>query len=98
MTPKEINRAVAEYVGELRNYHADLNAIHEARKVLTVNQQHRYAEELGRIIFEGELCVPDFRDNWYMAYMMVAATAPQHCEGFLRAIGKWRDSDTAEPA
>jgi hypothetical protein len=76
------------------NYCFDLNAMHEAEKVLTAKRQHEYARQLGLIIFDGELSVPDFRDNWYMAYLMIQATAVQRAEAFLRTIGKWIDAPT----
>ena len=69
----------------------DLNAMHEAEKVLTVKQQHKFAEEVGHIIYNGELSVPDFGNNWYMCYLMMHATASQRAEAFLKTIGKWED-------
>ena len=71
------------------DYPTDLNAMHEAEKMLTVKQQHKFAEEVGHIIYNGELSVPDFRDNWYMCYLMMHTTAAQRAEAFLKTIGKW---------
>lgn len=73
------------------DYLNDLNAMNGAEKTLTVRQQHKFAEEVGRIIYSGELSVPDFGRNWYMCYLMMHATAAQRAEAFLRTIGKWEN-------
>jgi hypothetical protein len=83
------------FTGELPtlipDYLNNLNAMHEAEKSLTVKQQHKFAEEVGRIIYRGELSVPDFRDNWYMCYLMMQATATQRAEAFLRTLNLWKE-------
>jgi hypothetical protein len=56
------------------DYLNDLNAMHEAEKVLTIEQQRRYAAELGRS-YDG-------------SFLHVTATAAQRAEAFLRTIGK----------
>jgi hypothetical protein len=62
--------------GELPDYLNDLNAMHEAEKVLTdSDQKHKYASLLGR------------HDYW----LLIHATAAQRAEAFLRTIGKWED-------
>ena len=65
---------------KLPDYLHDLNAMHEAEKILTENQLDYYAEWLkdGNSSggFPSQLC------HWH-------ATAVQRAEAFLRTIGKW---------
>ena len=68
----ELGQLVAEFMPD---YLKDLNAIHEAEKVLNNVQRERYRTELvymhaGRDVF---------------------ATSAQRAEAFLRTIGKWED-------
>ncbi len=61
------------------NYHGDLNAMHEAEKVLTKEQEDEYTVTL---------CIevqPEPR--------LFHATAAQRAEAFLRTIGKWEDEE-----
>jgi hypothetical protein len=63
------------------NYHADLNAMHEAEKVLTSGDHKRlYFDWLGRLAYLG-------------ATTRECATAPQRCEAFLRTLGLWEDGE-----
>ena len=68
----------------LPNYLSDLNAMHEAEKVLdTPRKRICYAEELGRIwTGRKDRAIPD----WGFIH---DATAAQRAEAFLRTIGKW---------
>lgn len=73
------------------NYPADLNAMHEAEKVLTATQAIRYADELIEML-------AGFRPRESTVRMSVAgifkvshATAAQRAEAFLRTIGKWKE-------
>jgi hypothetical protein len=81
-TPKGIVRVCPDYLN-------DLNAMHEAEKVLTYNQVFSYAQlvesftqtttgiggtPLGRI------------------FQSIRSTAAQRAEAFLKAIGKWEDA------
>ena len=59
----------------LPNYTEDLNAMHEAEKVLNQEQKEDYFF----IIF-------NFYGNWPKA---IQATAAQRARAFLRVIGKW---------
>jgi hypothetical protein len=68
------------------NYWGDLNAIHEAEKMLTEKQQVWYLQKLTQIRFRDGVsgmigCMID---------KTTFATAPQRCEAFLRTLGKWR--------
>ena len=62
----------------LPNYLADLNAMHEAEKVLTREQIEIYCEHLN----------PKNHGIWWGIH----ATASQRAEAFLRTIGKWEDA------
>lgn len=65
------------YVRMLPDYLSDLNAMHEAEKVLDASQRNRYAAELGRS-YDG-------------SFQHVTATASQRAEAFLRTLGKWEE-------
>lgn len=73
----------ALYFKQIPDYITDLNAIHEAEKVLTEDQQDAYLDALY------EVCNPDsmYRDDWRMCN----ATAAQRAEAFLRTVGKWKE-------
>lgn len=66
------------------NYAHDLNACHEAEKVLT---------EAQRSFYRRELCaaVGGTRTN-LKTFEQITATARQRCEALLRTLGKWRDT------
>ena len=57
------------------NYHDDLNAMHEAEKILTTDDAHSFYWRL-------ELDL-----GWEYA----SATAAQRAEAFLRTVGKWKE-------
>lgn len=59
----------------------DLNAMHEAEKVLTLEQRVAYIATL--LPLTGTVQ----QDLWYTAH----ATAAERAEAFLRTLGKWRD-------
>ena len=63
---------------QLPDYLNDLNAMHEAEKVLTAEQRRSYVN----CIFN--LPVSECESNTF-------ATAAQRAKAFLRAIGKWED-------
>lgn len=68
----------------------DLNAMHEAEKVLTDEQfDERYVVELGRLFYSAG------KGPWKWSEcptMVVRATAAQRAEAFLKTIGKWEDA------
>ena len=66
------------------DYLNDLNAMHEAEKVLTVAQRITYANQIGVVLSNGSVgrAIP----NWWFIH---EATAAQRAEAFLRTIGKW---------
>jgi len=60
----------------LPDYLNDLNAMHEAEKVLTKTQQDKYYTKLS------------YTGTWFEC---LHSTASQRAEAFLRTIGKWKD-------
>ena len=62
-------------VQDLPDYLSDLNAMHEAEKVLTVKQMSHYS----LIGLKGSISAA------------VHSTAAQRAEAFLKTIGKWED-------
>ena len=61
----------------LPNYLADLNAMHEAEKVLTREQIEIYCEHLN----------PKNHGIWWGIH----ATAAQRAKAFVKTIGKWKE-------
>ena len=67
------------------NYHGDLNAMHEAEKVLTekgVNYWWEYVNYINRL-----------NPTPFGHETAVHATAAQRAEAFLRTIGQWEDGE-----
>ena len=84
MKPEEQRIAIAEACGwewsgedNLPNYPSDLNAMHEAEKILNTNQAADYCELLRPIICG--------------CWRLVHATAAQRAEAFLRTLKLWTD-------
>lgn len=75
------------------DYLNDLNAMHEAEKVLTLEQKHDYLEHLICLL---EREIPEFEMWWedHQAYCegmyTTYATAAQRAEALLRVKGKWK--------
>lgn len=67
------------------DYLADLNAMHEAEKVLTAIQCNDYDTHLVHRLREAEINPPANRFKFH-------AAATQRCEAFLRVLGLWTDS------
>jgi hypothetical protein len=70
--------------GVLPDYLNDLNAMHEAEKVLTEDQQEQYLNNLYEVCNLHSM----INDAWNLN----CATAAQRAEAFLRTIGKWEES------
>jgi hypothetical protein len=73
---------------EVPNYLNDLNAMHEAEKVLNGKQQVWYLQKLTQVRFKQGVsgmvgCMID---------KTTFATAAQRAEAFLRTLGLWKDS------
>ena len=69
-------------------YLTDLNAMHEAEKVLTEGERENFSTHLWTIVEPNEPGVSLLSATW----IGVSATAAQRAEAFLRCLGKWEDS------
>jgi len=69
------------------DYLNDLNAMHEAEKVLTEEQDLEYSEALEQVV-EGRFVTNNAEDMRRLR----SATAAQRAEAFLRTIGKWEEA------
>lgn len=67
----------------LPNYLNDLNAMHEAEKILTEEQRIAYSNHT----YDVACKVQRETDKW----RWISLTAAQRAEAFLRTIGKWED-------
>jgi len=65
------------------DYLNDLNAMHEAEKLLNHEQRNTYIN-----LLDG---MPDDSDPVQHDFQWCCSPAPQRAEAFLRAIGKWED-------
>ena len=93
----EQHPAITYCVGQLDSqrtivpeYLYDLNACHEMEKTLDDGHRQFYASLLGDITMNdnGRGWQPLSNDD---CFPIAHATAPQRCEAFLKAIGKWKD-------
>ena len=76
-----------EYETKMPDYCNDLNAMHEAEKMLTHEQQVQFSVELWKLTTSH---VPSSRAAW-IDFTIAHATAAQRAEAFLRTIGKWEE-------
>ena len=74
-------------VRDCPDFHNDLNAIAEARKILTPDQQVQFSIEVGKIVTRS------LRVNQaqWMDFCLIDAASSRQCEAFLRTIGKWEE-------
>ena len=85
MTNEQINAAIAEATDAdphwkcAKNYCNDLNAMHEAEKMLDFNQLRDMEDSV----------------SFRFAVLPFHATAAQRAEAFLRTLGKWDQSGDA---
>jgi hypothetical protein len=81
-------KGVLQFNHDRPNYLNDLNAMHEAEKVLTDEIENdkfeRYCKKLS------ELCCP-IKCGGSGCGFTITATAAQRAEAFLRTIGKWKE-------
>lgn len=77
-----VNEITHERRMELPDYLNDLNAMHEAEKILDFAQMCMMGEILREIEMRTEQARGSFR--WH-------TTAAQRAEAFLRTLGKWQD-------
>ncbi len=73
--------------GWIPNYLNDLNAMHEAEKVLTNEQDLEYSEALEQVVGARFGC-----NNAEDMRRLRSATAAQRAEAFLRTIGEWEEA------
>jgi hypothetical protein len=78
------------FLRKLPDYLNDLNAMHEAEKVLSANDLVVYAAHLtrGRPIWD----VMPNDEHFPICPEAIRATAAQRAEAFLRTLNKWTDS------
>ena len=74
------------YEQKLPNYLGDLNAMHEAEKVLGEKRIRSYTFTLAQALDTSPTV--DLDDQ----FLNIHATAPQRAEAFLRVHGKWEES------
>ena len=74
----------------LPDYLADLNAMHEAEKVLTAEQCNQYNHELCEVKREYSKTLPQ-SERWTWG-----SSAAQRAEAFLRTLSLWQDEPTTE--
>jgi hypothetical protein len=85
MTNEQINAAIAEAIDAdphwkcAKDYCSDLNAMHEAEKMLDFNQLRDMEDSV----------------SFRFAVLPFHATAAQRAEAFLRTLGKWDQSGDA---
>jgi hypothetical protein len=75
------HNSIPDYIG-------DLNAMHEAEKVLTQDQMIDYSRHVGKLVTSH---LPASRAAW-MDFKLINSTAAQRAEAFLRTIGKWEEA------
>jgi hypothetical protein len=96
VTPEQQRSAIAEACGwktgyrdpeawhPLPDYLNDLNAMHEAEKVLSRGQNYNQSRGFGRY----KTALAEVCDEQHP----IDATAAQRAEAFLRTIGKWQEA------
>lgn len=81
-------------LASLPDYLNDLNAMHEAEKVLTERERLQYVEESGkqsRNEFAKTGRDPRSCEDREIIYWHLSATSTQRAEAFLRALNLWKD-------
>jgi len=73
---------------EIPDYHSSLDACAEFRKSLTDDQKLLYTVHLSAAVGASDY-------SWQQDWKIVDATAPNHCEAFLRLHGKWEEGKRA---
>ena len=83
--------------GLIPNYLRDLNAMHEAEKLLTGKQFSRYAVWLARVI-AGTQNAPRASGTRVFCgqRFLLSATAAQRAEAFLRTLSLWEEDETPQ--
>lgn len=77
------------------NFYNDLNAVHEAEKRLTPEQEEQYVSWLGALImaeaYEDTTSARWSKSNLSSTDSTYRATAPQRCEALLRTLDLWKE-------
>lgn len=83
----------SEVHSPLPNYTTDLNAMHEAEKVLKWEQRKQYHNTLVDVA-GFSYCEADTTEETNLDWdcRLCHATASQRAEAFLRTLSKWKDS------
>jgi hypothetical protein len=89
MTDREINAAMARVLNWTTIDCNDLNAMHEAEKVLTQDQRGQIVDELCEIVLREKNTESGPMTAIISAFF---ATARQRAEAFLRTLGKWEEA------
>ncbi len=87
MTTKQIDEAICEIVGRKANFSSDLNAMHEAEKMMMDRGDDwgTYCDMLMDISVK--------RGGGYQnAEMVIHASAARRAEAFLRTLSLWDDT------
>jgi hypothetical protein len=80
------------HVKPLPDYINDLNAMHEAEKLLSDNEwDDKFYHWLGFVVSGGQS-----EQLWEYRKALVHATASQRAEALLRTIGKWTDQKSPQ--
>jgi hypothetical protein len=72
------------------DYINDLNAMHEAEKVLTQEQMIAYSRHVGKLVTSH---LPASRAAW-MDFKLINSTAAQRSEAFIRTLNLWQETPT----
>lgn len=102
MTPEQQRIAIAEACGLKHppagiqgacwvypDYLNDLNAMHEAEKVLPIDRQYEYGEKLRVISGNVGPKGGHFTPNGFGCYALAHLSATQRAEAFLRTLNLW---------
>ncbi len=75
------------------DYLGDLNAIHEAEKVLGREQIHKYLDELEHLVIREHKFLPTV--SW-LNWLCIHSTAAQRAEALLRTLNLWVEEPVSE--
>lgn len=85
-------QAKVNSLSELPNYLSDLNAMHEAEKMLDANQQVDFSVVLTRPVREEIYEVMPNDLHFAVCFPAIHANAAQRAEAFLRTLNLWDDT------
>lgn len=80
------HRLIGKQVGFDADFYSDLNAMHEAEKSLTIDQQAEYWVCLHHLT-DADECT----GHWLDLKATGCATAAQRAEAFLKTLGLWEE-------